>query len=196
MTVVEVSSVARVTLLASSRSITVIGPASRSAAWYGCWRSAGRAGLSRMGLLGTSHRITLCSQRSSWVLTSATLLAASQVLPPPVGTRKQKYGMSAGKPDSGLYTIAAAPQPFGGGGEGNRRRRQFVAGLEIGLDAVEHLLLIDFRCESGHGLHLQRVRGLLEGDALARGAGCPCGWRRRRSLSGRRTSAAHRTPGR
>ena len=45
-----------------------------------------------------------------------------------------------------------------------------MAGLEIGFHAIEHLLLIDFRFESGHGLHLQRVRGLLEGDALACGA--------------------------
>ena len=61
-----------------------------------------------MGLLGTSQRITLCSQRSRCVLTSATLLAASQVLPPPVGTRRQKYGMSPGKPDSGWYAL---PRP-------------------------------------------------------------------------------------
>lgn len=47
------------------------------------------------------HSITLCSVRSNCVLTRATLLAASQVLPPPVGTRRQKYGMSAGKPASG-----------------------------------------------------------------------------------------------
>ena len=63
---------------------------------------------SRIGLLGTNHRITLYSQRSRCVLTSATLLAASQVLPPPVGTRRQKYGMSAGKPDNGLYGL---PRP-------------------------------------------------------------------------------------
>ena len=54
-------------------------------------------------LAGHSHRITLCSQRRRCVLTSWTLFAASQVLPPPVGTRRQKYGMSAGKPDNGLY---------------------------------------------------------------------------------------------
>ena len=40
--------------------------------------------------------------------TSATLFAASQVLPPPVGTRRQKYGISAGKPDSRLYGL---PRP-------------------------------------------------------------------------------------
>ena len=34
-----------------------------------------------------------------------TLLAANQVLPPPVGTRRQKYGMSAGKPGSGWYSF-------------------------------------------------------------------------------------------
>ena len=43
-----------------------------------------------------------------------------------------------------------------------------MAGLEIGLDGVEHLLLIGLGGERGHGLHLQRVRGLLEGDTLAR----------------------------
>ena len=109
MMVVEVSSVARVTLLASSRSITAIGPVSRSAVWYGCRRSRrARRVCSRIGLLGTSHRIRLCSVRNRCVLTSATLLAASQVLPPPVGTRRQKYGMSAGKPDSGWYGL---PRP-------------------------------------------------------------------------------------
>jgi hypothetical protein len=45
---------------------------------------------SRIALDGTSHRMTLCSLRSKWVFTTATDLAASQVLPPPVGTRRQK----------------------------------------------------------------------------------------------------------
>ena len=61
-----------------------------------------------MDLLGTSQRITLCSQRRRWVLTNATHFAPNQVLPPPVGRRRQKYGISAGKPESGLYGL---PRP-------------------------------------------------------------------------------------
>ncbi len=78
------------------------GPASRSAAFSGWWRSfRPRTVWSRIVLLGISHSTTLCGVRSKWVLTSATLLAASQVLPPPVGARRQKYGMSGAKPVNG-----------------------------------------------------------------------------------------------
>jgi hypothetical protein len=54
-------------------------------------------------LEGTSQRITLCSVRSSLEFTSSTARAARRVLPPPVGTRRQKYGMSAGNPAIGRY---------------------------------------------------------------------------------------------
>ena len=46
-----------------------------------------------------------------------------------------------------------------------------MARPEIALQAVEHLRLIGLGGEGRHGSQVQCVRGLLEGDALARGAG-------------------------
>jgi hypothetical protein len=48
--------------------------------------------------------------------------------------------------------IAAPPQPLGGGGEGERRRQQLVTGAKVGLDAVQHLLLVLLGGKGGHGV--------------------------------------------
>lgn len=51
------------------------------------------------GCGGCASGSSCAKVRVKYMLTSATLLAASQVLPPPAGTRRQKYGISFGKPD-------------------------------------------------------------------------------------------------